>query len=720
MSSYTETTDSTWEDLDPPDENGRETDYRHVRIERSSAKNSFNNSPGPTKTPISYKSAAITPQTLKQVDGGRLYSRGAPAPSTTAQTQNSVWQYGEDRVKAGDLPSCRKLAFEYNFNTPDAQGRTALHIAAYNGDAEIVEWLIENGASPGAKDGDGRTPLFDAIMSPTDPVRIIDLLLEAGTDPCEYDKGGMTALQAALEYSKMNRRMSVISRLAEKDRDTLLWMVSRSHRESLISDHDVESALVLITASPNVNFHGWERGMVGKTPLTLAAERGCFILLSALIDHGADVELTSLDTYGRKPLHYAAQLGWRDCARHLLYKGAQIESTTNRGRTSLHLAAESGHADLVNLLLRRGAQPMTLSANGYTAAYFACFRHHDEVAMAILGHMTDEQALTTRNRLNQPLLWAAAANDCVEVTGHLINIMTKTGASARSLLSEKVDGRSVGYEAVAKGAAEVAKVLLEHQASFEGNDKEGNGVVHQIAIHGRDDILTELLLHQPEVIAQTKVQNANKHLPLHLAAMNRHIGVLKILLRLEAPDWPLDSINTNGWTALHWVAYYNKLELARLITNPELETDTSILDDSGLSAFQIAEQYHPDSIELLECVSLPEVHPGRVKYPAVDPKRPVPPKGAEGICRHIPAGILDIYDDHVIQARRSSSIYDLIYQYGPRRIMSAIKNARRIEGKLKCRWIHLAANNVSSFSPFDLVEKTKSRYLNIFWNCDYS
>jgi ankyrin repeat protein len=52
-----------------------------------------------------------------------------------------------------------------DLDAQDKNGWTALHFAAQEGDAEVVELLIAAGASLNVRDKYGNTPLFRAVMS---------------------------------------------------------------------------------------------------------------------------------------------------------------------------------------------------------------------------------------------------------------------------------------------------------------------------------------------------------------------------------------------------------------------------------------------------------------------------------------------------------------------------------------------------------------------------
>lgn len=74
---------------------------------------------------------------------------------------------------------------EINSQNFDFQS-TCLHYAAYNGNLQMVEFLLKNGASVEIVDKHGRTPLFDAIYTPrnykppTWDSKVINILLANG------------------------------------------------------------------------------------------------------------------------------------------------------------------------------------------------------------------------------------------------------------------------------------------------------------------------------------------------------------------------------------------------------------------------------------------------------------------------------------------------------------------------------------------------------------
>jgi uncharacterized protein len=101
-----------------------------------------------------------------------------------------------DLAALGDAAALRKaLAGDVDARSPD--GFTALHLAAYFGQLEAAEALLEAGADPGAVAGNASRvqPLHSAVAGRH--LEVAALLLERGADPDAPQAGGWTALHSA-------------------------------------------------------------------------------------------------------------------------------------------------------------------------------------------------------------------------------------------------------------------------------------------------------------------------------------------------------------------------------------------------------------------------------------------------------------------------------------------------------------------------------------------
>lgn len=110
----------------------------------------------------------------------------------------------------------------------------ALTQAAFVCDFIKVRELLAQGANPDARDEDGRTPLFSAVLG--NSVGLLGLLLESGCDVNARDKSGFTALAFAAQERLPEIAHLLISRGADvnaQDDDgcPVLWRAVFSARD---------------------------------------------------------------------------------------------------------------------------------------------------------------------------------------------------------------------------------------------------------------------------------------------------------------------------------------------------------------------------------------------------------------------------------------------------------------------------------------------------------
>lgn len=79
----------------------------------------------------------------------------------------------------------------------DRKGRSALHAAAGQGHAEIVERLIAAGLDVSVVNEDNCTPLFEAVSNKRP--EIVKILLDHGADPLHEDDFGLTPEELAMD-----------------------------------------------------------------------------------------------------------------------------------------------------------------------------------------------------------------------------------------------------------------------------------------------------------------------------------------------------------------------------------------------------------------------------------------------------------------------------------------------------------------------------------------
>ena len=145
----------------------------------------------------------------------------------------------------------------------------------------------------------------------------------------------------------------------------------------------------------------------GETPLMAALYRGHHLIVDALVDAGAPLDVFAAAALGRTrelaealhdpaqanafsydgwtPLHLAAFFGQRIAAEQLLDAGARPAAVSRNSmrNTPLHAATAGRRVDVALMLIQRGAPTDATDAGGYTPLRIAEENTLAEVAAAI-------------------------------------------------------------------------------------------------------------------------------------------------------------------------------------------------------------------------------------------------------------------------------------------------------------------------------------------------
>jgi ankyrin repeat protein len=246
-----------------------------------------------------------------------------------------------DAVRDQDKQAVEQLLkSRTDVNAPEVDGTTALHWAANQNDAELVDRLIRAGANVNAANRYGVPPLVVAVAHGR-ATSVVERLLKAGADPNRALKEGETALMAAA------RTGNVI----------------------------VVKLLLAYGAEPNPA-EGWR----GQTALMWAAAENQLEVVKTLLEGGARIDATS--STGFTPLMFAVRAGHQEVARAMLDAGASAGQTLKDGTSALTLAALNARWELGTLLLEYGADPNGDGQGWAPLHQVALTRnpHHDNVA----------------------------------------------------------------------------------------------------------------------------------------------------------------------------------------------------------------------------------------------------------------------------------------------------------------------------------------------------
>ena len=260
-----------------------------------------------------------------------------------------------------------------SINAPTKSGETPLISAITTGDEELVQLMLQRGASVEARCTDQITPLMHAVNRGC--LSILELLLKKGAQ-IDSTTAGWTALHRAADMMNVTMVKLLLAKGADIEARSPEDFSPKQHPLARLgsdfddydevdaSDADEgwtallraatkgQEAMVRLLAEKGADIEA--RSPTNGTPLICAAESNCEAIVGFLLESGANVDAE--DQFGWKPLHRVmVNRGGEGVAQMLLSHGADINARCAYRKTPLHHAIEKGNDSMVSFLLAAGA-----------------------------------------------------------------------------------------------------------------------------------------------------------------------------------------------------------------------------------------------------------------------------------------------------------------------------------------------------------------------------
>lgn len=399
-------------------------------------------------------------------------------------------------------------------NQRSADGTTALHWAARNNDATLVDRLLRAGARPHPDNRYGVTPI--ALACESGSAAVVERLLKAGVSANATGTLGETALHTCAHSGNTAAVRTLVAAGAAvnpgdswRGQTPLMWAAAEGHPETM---------RVLIEAGADINARStiltWERQRTdeprdkwlppgGLTALLLAARENCVACVDVLAKAGADLNV--VDPEQHTALVLALTNGHFDVAGRLIDLGADLNMQDNVGQTALwaavdaHTMPDSNRPaptemddtltawDIVERLVKKGAKvdvPLRQRVPYRTKI--------DRGADGVLG------AGTT------PLLRAAKTGDAKAVQlllAHGANPRATVGRGINAILLAASVGTSesdrTGRRKTEAGAIETIRLLMKAGTDLNAADGQGRTAAHGAALWGLTEVIR--FLHENKV-----------------------------------------------------------------------------------------------------------------------------------------------------------------------------------------------------------------------------
>lgn len=357
--------------------------------------------------------------------------------------------------------------------TPDRKA-SLISLAASKGKTEVVAMLLRLGAD--VRDAQGTRALAASARAGDLPA--VQTLLDAGADPLHRSGDGHTAFTLAAA----NGHVDVVNALLDHAPDRPVAQTTVTSATTSTSS----------TLRPQPDDTPWMRRLLGqtdnhgRTALTLAAINNKIAMARLLLDKKADPHNT--DDAGRNVLLWAAAHADDTMLNLFLNQKASHESVDKQGNTALMIAASNNNQSVVKVLVRplyqtgRGNINMP-NKDGDTALILAARLGHDAIVTSLLDNGAD---LMQSNNLGRSALFEACSNGHANVLA-LLHARRPNTVTAYSIIDH-------ARQAITN-LVPIARVFMPTFRSMPARDIDlaGNTVLHRAAFNGQTSMVMTLL-----------------------------------------------------------------------------------------------------------------------------------------------------------------------------------------------------------------------------------
>ena len=452
---------------------------------------------------------------------------------------------------SGHLDLCKTLMNKHNFdvNTTDSKGFTALHFSAENGSYELVKLFADKGTDIHLKTEDGMNCLHIASCN-----------------------GHLNLCKILINKHEFDLHMT------DNDRWTSLHFSAKSGSYNLFK----------FFADKGTDIH--LKTVTGFTCLHLAASYGHLNLCRKLIKkHGFDVHLT--DNEGFTALHCSAECGSYELIKLFADKGTDIHLRTKHGMNCLHIAAFNGHLNLCKTLIYKDNFDLHMTDNnGWAALHFSALNGSYDL-VEFFKDMSGDIYLRT--------IGGKIPSHIAPLYGDLKNIKTLTHAHGFDvLMAEKNRCNSLHYFApndsfefnfglnclhiaALRGNLNLCKALV-NKCNFDVlmTDNSGWTSLHISAQFGSYELLKFFVDKGTDIYLKT----SNGLNCLHIAAHYGHLSLCETLINKHNFNFLM--ADNDGYTSLHRSAKNGSYELIKFFTDKG--TDIHLKADNGVNCLHIA------------------------------------------------------------------------------------------------------------------------------------
>ncbi|XP_048457530.1 serine/threonine-protein kinase TNNI3K, partial [Rhincodon typus] len=252
------------------------------------------------------------------------------------------------------LSSSDEAFSKVNMNYRTKNGLSLLHLCCIcDGTKAHVRTLMLKGLRPSRLTRNGFTALHLAAFK--DNTELVTALLHGGADIQQVGYGALTALHIAT-IAANNETVDILLQHGAFVNVQDAVFFTPLHIAAYYGHEQVTRLLLKFGADANVS------GEVGDRPLHLACAKGYPNIVKLLLTEACKTDVNAQDNEDHSPLHFSCRFGHREIVRYLLQGNFDVHphAVNIYGDTPLHLACYNGKLDVASELIRlSGTESLT-------------------------------------------------------------------------------------------------------------------------------------------------------------------------------------------------------------------------------------------------------------------------------------------------------------------------------------------------------------------------
>mgnify|MGYP000341217486 CR=1 FL=1 len=367
-------------------------------------------------------------------------------------------------------------------------GRTYIFWAAYKGNLEMMQYLVDRGAKTDIIDSHGYSVFNFAANAGQKDKRLYDFLIEHGADPVEeknhHGANAMLLIAPFLEDFEIVEYFSSLGlnkNSVDNDGNGIFNYAAKGGNISFLKQL-VKNGY----AYKELNRHGGNAFLMasqGRRGHTNPLEVYTFL-------ESLGLEPDNIGKDGKNPLHNLAYRN-KDIAalEYFIQKGVDVNLQDANGQTPFMSAARGNDLNIIQLLLPYVDDINLQNNEGYSALTKAFGRNEVEVVELLLKNDAD---ITVKDKDGNSLAYYLldTFNDPKEFEAKL-NLLMENNIALDAIQAK---GNTLLHEAVKRGNLELVKRVTAFGMDINAKNDEGNTALHLAAMKARNQQILKYLI----------------------------------------------------------------------------------------------------------------------------------------------------------------------------------------------------------------------------------